>query len=105
MAKMQEMTLYHGIQVNRTTVKENVDVYIDFPNTENREKLTPLLSNEEFAEHEVVQLKPKLPTISILDVKEFTSKEEFVEKIKQNKSIKMDGCRFRVNYSIFQNSR
>ena len=68
---------------------ENGDVYVDFPSNENREKLAPLLEHAEFAHNEVVKLKSKLPTITILDVQEFVSKEEFIERVKrQNPRIK-----------------
>ena len=89
LAKVQELAANHSIQVSKTTVKENGDVYVDLPSRENREKLAPLLNDNEFAENSVVELKSKLPTISILDVKEFTSKEVFLEKIKkQNPKIR-----------------
>ena len=53
------------------------------PSEEYREKLTPLLEDDAFAGNDVVSLKSKLPTISILNVKEFTTKDEFMEKIKE----------------------
>ena len=103
LAKVQELAANHSIQVSKTTVKENGDVYVDLPSRENREKLAPLLNDNEFAENSVVELKSKLPTISILDVNEFTSKEVFVEKIKkQNPKIKElieKGSEFKVVYS------
>ena len=89
MRKVQEIATSNSIQVSRTTVKENGDVFVDLPSVENREKLTPLLSDGELAGHDIVELKSKLPTISILDVKDFESKEEFIEKVKkQNPGIK-----------------
>ena len=101
--KMQEIAANNSIQVTKTTVKENGDVYVDLPSVENREKLTPLLNQEVFENHSVIKLKSKLPTISILDVKEFSSKDDFVEKIKkQNPEIRQlieGGSEFSIVYS------
>ena len=103
LAKVQELATDNSIQVTKTTVKENGDVYVELPSEENREKLTPLLNDEAFATNRVVELKTKLPTISILDVKEFISKEDFVEKVKkQNPEIKTlidQGSEFSIVYS------
>ena len=56
-----------------------------------------------FEAHSVVELKRKLPAISILDVKEFSSKEEFTEKIKkQNPKVKQlieTGSEFSIVYN------
>ena len=83
MKKIQEIATKNCIQVNKTTVKENGDIYVDMPSDENREKLLPLLGDVTGEAREVVKLKSKLPTISILNVSEFTTKEEFIEKVKQ----------------------
>ena len=103
MNKVKEIATTHRIQVSKATVKENGDVYVDLPSEENREKLTPLLNDETFAVHNVVELKSKLPTISILDVKQFASKDDFVEKVmNQNPEIKAlveAGSTFSVVYS------
>ena len=103
MAKVQEIAVQNRIQVSKATTKDNGDVYVELPSEENREKLKPLLNNEAFAAHNVVELKSKLPTISILDVKEFSSKEEFVQKVmNQNEDIKTlveAGSTFSVVYS------
>ena len=89
MEKFQEIANENSIQVSKTIVKDNGDVFVELPSVENRNKLTPFLNDESFSAHEVVELKSKLPTISILDVKEFTTKDEFVEKIKnKNPDIK-----------------
>ena len=62
-----------------------------------------MLSDEAFATHNVVELKTKLPSISILDVKEFSSKEDFIEKVKgKNPEIKQlieGGSEFSIVYS------
>ena len=87
--KVEEVVAANSIQVSKTVVKDNGDVYVELPSIENREKLTPLLSEEAFAGNEVVNVKSKLPSISILNVKHFTTKEEFIEKVKlQNPTIK-----------------
>ena len=82
MKKVNELATNNSIQVTKTTVKENGDVYVDMPSKESQEKLAPLLADVAGNEN-IVQLKSKLPTISILDVSEFTSKEDFIEKVKQ----------------------
>ena len=65
-------------------------------------KLTPLLNDGAFATNTIVPLKSKLPTISILNVKEFSSNGEFIEKVKnQNPKIKQlidAGSEFSVVY-------
>ena len=103
LVKIQEIAVKNGIQVSKTVVKENGDVYVDLPNAKNREKFTPLLNDEEFAEHEIISLKSKLPTISILDVKEYTTKEDFIERVKkQNEGIRTlieGGSEFSIVYS------
>ena len=38
LAKMKEIAVSNSIQVSKTTVKDNGDVYIDLPSEENREK-------------------------------------------------------------------
>ena len=87
--KVEEIVAANSIQVSKTVVKDNGDVYVELPSLENREKLTPLLSEEAFAGNEVVNVKSKLPSISVLNVKHFTSKEKFIEKVKlQNPVIK-----------------
>ena len=59
------------------------------PSNDNRERLLPLLEDETFAQNEIVTLKSKLPSVSILNVESFDSKEEFIEKVKnQNPEIK-----------------
>ena len=86
--KVQEIATTHSIQVFKTVVKENGDVFLNLPSRENRDKLSPLLQNETFERNEVVSVKSKLPTISILNVKDYTNKEEFVNKIKQQNPTK-----------------
>ena len=86
--KLQEIATNNNIQVSKTVEKDG-DLYVNLPTEENREKLSALLNDEAFNGNEVVKLKSKLPTITILNVKEFVSKEDFVEKVKrQNPRIK-----------------
>ena len=103
LAKMQELAKTNSIQVTKTTIKENGDVYVDLPSEENRVKLAPLLNDQAFATNSVIELKTKLPTISILDVKEFSTKESFVEKVKQQnpviKELIEGGSEFSIVYS------
>ena len=40
--KVQEIASNNNIQVTKSVVKENGDVYLDMPTQENRERLTPL---------------------------------------------------------------
>ena len=101
--KVQEIATSNSIQVTKSVVKENGDVYVDLPSTENREKLIPLLTDDTFARNEIVNIKSKLPTVSILDVSSFTSKETFLEKVKrQNPLIKEkieSGSEFSIVFS------
>ena len=101
--KIKEIACANSIQVSKADVKENGDVYVDMPSHENREKLLPLLEGDTFAQNEIVKLKSKLPTISILNVEDFSSKEEFVEKIQQqNPEIKRliaEGSEFSIVYT------
>ena len=86
MNRVQELATNNNIQVSKTNVKDNGDVYVELPSAE-REKLVPLL--EEEAPNEVVRLKGKLPTVTVLGVQNFASKEDFVDKVKkQNLRVK-----------------
>ena len=106
MEKVEELVTNNNIQVTKAVVKENGDVYIDMPSQENRERITPLLNDEAFTQNQVVSLKSKLPTITILNVNEFTTKEAFIETVKnQNHKIKEKidaGSEFTV---VFSNKR
>lgn len=101
--KVKEIVTSNNIQVTKTVVKDNGDVYLDMPSQENRERVTPLLNDEAFNQNQVVSLKSKLPTITILNVKEFTTKDAFIEKVKnQNQKIKErieSGSEFSVVFS------
>ena len=101
--KVKELATENGIQVSKAEVKENGDIYVDLPSKENREKLTPLLREENLNDANVVELKSKLPTIAILSVNKYTTKEDFVERVKkQNPSIKErieNGSEFSIVFS------
>ena len=53
MNKVQEIAANNNIQVSKTVVKDNGDVYVDLPTEENREKLTPLLEDDAFTGNQV----------------------------------------------------
>lgn len=103
MEKVKEVATANNIQVTKAVLKDNGDVIVHMPTEENRSKLTTNLQSHDFEENEVIDIKNKLPTISILNVKSFTSKEEFIEKVKcQNPLIreKLDnGSEFSIVYS------
>ena len=87
--KIQEIACANSIQVSKADIKSIGDVYVDMPSNDNRERLLPLLEDDTFAQNEIVTLKSKLPSVSILNVESFDSKEEFIEKVKkQNPEIK-----------------
>ena len=65
--KFKEIAIQNSIQVSKTTIKPNGDLFVDLPSAETREKLQPLLVDEAFSKNEVINLKSKLPTISIFD--------------------------------------
>ena len=69
--------------MTKADVKQNGDVFVELPSEENCQKLIPLLDSNTFEQNEVVTLKHKLPTITILGVKDFTSKEDFLVRLKK----------------------
>ena len=101
--KIQEIAANNGIQVSRAEVKENGDIYVDLPSKENREKITTLLREENLNAEDIVELKSKLPTITILSVNQFSTKQDFIERVKkQNPGIeeKIDkGPEFSIVFS------
>ena len=80
--KFKEIALSNNIQVKKSVVNANGDVFVNLPNAETKNKLEKLLSGDAFAQNSVVTVKSNLPSISILDVVDFESKEDFIEKIK-----------------------
>ena len=89
MKRIEEIATNNSIQISKTNTKENGDVYVDMPSSDNRERLIPLLEEESFAQNEVVKLKSKQPSITILGVEKLSSKEEFMDNVKkQNPKIR-----------------
>ena len=41
-----------------------------------------MLNDVAFAQNDVVSLNAKMPSISVLDVKDFTTKEDFIDKLR-----------------------
>ena len=100
--KVQDIAVGNSIQVSKTVVSNNGDLYVHCPTHEVREKLTPLLVNNESIQNEIVEVKSKLPTITILGVTMFNSKDKFLDKVKkQNPKIKEkieEGDEFNIVY-------
>ena len=101
--KICEIATQNGVQVRRHNVTEKGDVYVDLPSKEVSDKLSSLLQNTTNFKGSVVQLKKKLPSISILNVTNFESKTDFLNKIMlQNPVIKDmigQGSEFNIVYS------
>ena len=102
-SKVKDIATENGIQVSKTKVKENVDIYVELPSKENREKLTPLFIEENKNDANIMEVKSKLSTIAILSIDRFTTKEDFIERVKkQNSIIKQkieNGSEFSVVFS------
>ena len=89
--KMKEVVTSHSIQVSKTSVNQKTgDVYVQLPSNEQREKLVPLLSEEEAVQgNTIFNVKTKCPAITIRNVDEFVSDDDFIEKVRaQNPLIK-----------------
>lgn len=86
---IRDIAVKNGIQVSKTMVTNSGDTYINLPNASCRDKLTPLLQSSSVAEpDQIVNLKSKLPTITILGIQETVTKESALEIIlSQNTSI------------------
>ena len=101
--KVEEIASSNSIQVSKAIKHDNGDVVIHLPTVQDSEKLSPLLDQDTFAGNEVVKVKSKLPTISILSVTNFTTNEEFIEKVKrQNPVIKeklQNGAEFKIIFT------
>lgn len=70
---VNQIVLDNGVPVNKVVVTDTGDTFINLPNKKSRDKLCPLLKSDK---NEVVSLKSKLPTITILDVKDDLTKEQ-----------------------------
>ena len=83
--KVRKIVMDNGVPVNKVVVASSGDTIINLPNQRSRDKLHPLLQSDN---NEVVNLKSKLPSITILGVTDDLSKEEIVKGIiSQNDSI------------------
>ena len=79
----------NSIQISHAKVDSNGGVIIKMPSVENRDKLSPILQESGFSSNRIEALESKSPTIAVLDVENYTTKEEFVEKVKnQNPDIR-----------------
>ena len=82
---INKVVVDNGVPVNKVVVTESGETYINLPDKKSRDKLCPLLQSEA---NEVVALKPKFPTISILDVKDNLSREQIKQGLcSQNEHI------------------
>ena len=101
--ELEEIASSNSIQVSKAVKHDNGDVVIHLPTVQDSEKLSPLINQETFAGNEVVKVKSKLPTISILSVTNFTTNEDFIEKVKrQNPVIKekiQNGSEFKIVFT------
>ena len=88
--KVKEVVISNGIQITKASVsKQNGDVYVELPSEEQREKLVPLLKDEVVSGNTIIDMKKKYPVITIRNVSEYNSEEDFVSKIKaQNPQIR-----------------
>ena len=91
MRKMKEVVTSNSIQVSKTSVNQKTgDVYVHLPSDAQRDKLVPLLSQEEAIQgNTILNVKSKCPVITIRNVDVFENDEDFIEKVKaQNPVIK-----------------
>ena len=85
--KVKKVVMDHGIPVTKVVVSSTGDTFINMPDEKSRDKLHPLLQSED---NDVVLLKSKLPSISIMGVTEDLSRDEIKQGIcNQNASIGM----------------
>ena len=85
--KLKAVVIDNGIKVDKVVVSSTGDTFINFPSDNQREKLAPLLQTNNI-NNNVVTLKSKLPTISLLHVTENMTHEKIVEGLcNQNESI------------------
>ena len=86
---IRDLAIRNGIQVNKTVVTEAGNTFINLPSAADREKLTPLLQTSSVVSpDQIVNLKEKLPTISIVGIEEEITKDTASEYVLgQNKAI------------------
>ena len=82
---VKKIVLDNGIPVNNIVVSSTGATFINLPNQNSRDKLGPLLQSDS---NDIVMLKSKLPTISLLGVTDELTKEEIKTGIcRQNDGI------------------
>ena len=72
-AVVNKILMDNGVPVNKVVVTDTGDTFINLPNQKSRDKLCPLLKSDK---NDVVALKSKLPTITILDVKDDLTRDQ-----------------------------
>lgn len=70
---VKKIVMDNGVPVNKVVVTETGDTFINLPTKESRDKLCPLLKSDQ---NDVVTLKSKLPTVTILGVTDQLTKDE-----------------------------
>ena len=104
MTKVKEIVTSNGIKVMKASVnKRNGDVYVDFPSNAERDKLLPLLNDVTNPGNVIVDIKQKLPKISIRNVQNYVNEDDFIAKVKaQNPQIREkleSGSEFSIVFS------
>ena len=75
---VSNIVVANGVPVNKVVVSDTGETYISLPNTDSRDKLSPLLQS---VTNDVVNLKAKSPTLSIYDVKENLTKDQIKQAL------------------------
>lgn len=86
--KLEKSAVDNGIPVNSIFVSETGDTFVNLPDKASSDRLQPLIRNAE-PTNEIVSLKSKLPTVSLLGVTREYSKPDIINMIlKQNDTIR-----------------
>ena len=86
--KLEKSAIDHGIPVNSIVVSESGDTFVNLPDKASSDRLQPLIRNAE-PTNEIISLKSKLPTVSLLGVTRENTKTEIINMIlKQNDTIR-----------------
>ena len=86
--KIKTLAVNNGIPVNSIKVTTKGETFVNLPSEQIRNKFTPLLQAQE-SSNEVLNVKSKLPTISLLRVTEALTPNEIKEALyRQNENIK-----------------
>ena len=103
LSEIGKLAVENNIQISSAKVSEKGDIFINMPSQVSKEALAPLLNQSGINKENIIEVKSKLPTISVLNVKNYESKERFIEKVKkQNPTIKTqieNGSEFNVVFS------